>query len=335
MRFEVQEDSKTDSFDELLLHAMINRREIESGDYAIVEGLNEDLNVSLVQVNTTQAIQRLADGSYPGFGTDPRIGVISKYVVDKANESLHILHNQSHKDSEYKKKITLAHQWNEQLLKSRRPYVHVNVSLSPAPQLDSMIPIQKREIDSLTKARSLQVARYVEHTLSPHIDMQALTKIIIIGDSLINSQVLDGFYRYGKEKLKVLGNDKIVDTVKGLLVQKTTSPFQDLPPEVNEAIKEAIPDRFPLKTVRVFDLEKGDRLEFTWDPNRQVTAEYQGNGNFMIVSHLNSSVIAGDKFVTDQITVGQRAYLRNVIRTSSGKVLGNYKSGVIMTLCKL
>ena len=335
MRFEVNAESSPDEFDQLILQAMVDRRELESGDYAIVEGLNDDLNVTLVNINPTMAIKRLTEGSYPGFGTDPRIGVISKYVVDKANENIHILHSQTEKDLEYKRKTILAHQWNEQLLKSRRPYTHVSVSLSQAPQSESKIPIQKREIDSLTKARSLQVARYVEHTLGPHIDMQALTKIIIIGDSLINSQVLDGFYRYGKDKLMVMGNEKVVDTVKGLLAQKTLSPFEDIPVEINEAIKEAIPDRFPLKTVRVFDLEPGDRLEFTWDPNREVTAEYQGNGSFMIVSHLNSSVIAGDKFVTDHITVGERAYLRNVVRTSTGKVLGNYKSGVIMTLFKV
>ncbi|MCB0853859.1 MAG: hypothetical protein KDD63_16655, partial [Bacteroidetes bacterium] len=134
-----------------------------------------------------------------------------------------------------------------------------------------------------------------------------------------------------KDKLMVMGNEKVVDVVKGLLVKKTASPLQDLPPEVDQVI----PDRFPLKSVRVFDLNPGDKLEFTWDPNREVTAEYKGNGSFMIIGHSNSSVVTGDTFVTDHISVGEQAYLRNVIRTTSGKVLGNYKSGVIMTLFKV
>jgi hypothetical protein len=331
MRFSfTSEAPMATSVDELLLYTMIDRRELIPGNYAIVEGLNDDLNVSLMNVNATMKLKRIAQGAYPGYGTDPRIGVISKYIVDKANENIHILQTEKDRNREYRAKFRDSITWNEQLLKSRRPYIHVSVSLSGMPGMESKIPIQKREIDSLTKARSLQVARFVEHTLEGHANMNSLTRIIVVGDSLTNSQVLDGFYQFGKEKLMVLGNDKVIDIVKGLLIQKTASPLQDLPPEVDQVI----PDRFPLKSVRVFDLEPGDKLEFAWDPNREVTAEYKGNGSFMIVSHLNSSVVTGDTFITDQITVGQRAYLRNVIRTTSGKVLGNYKSGVILSLFK-
>ena len=332
MRFDFRnEPFSSSSLDELLLYSMIDRREIQPGNYAIVEGINDDLNISLVNVNATMKLRQLAGGSYSGYGTDPRIGVISKYVVDKANENIHILNNQKDRDREYRLKFRDSINWNEQLIKSRRPYIHVSVSLSGMPGMESKIPIQKREIESLTKARSLQVARFVEHTLESHTDMASLTRIIIVGDSLTNSQVLDGFYQYGKDKLMVMGNEKVVDIVKGLLVKKTASPLQDLPPEVDQVI----PDRFPLKSVRVFDLNPGDKLEFTWDPNREVTAEYKGNGSFMIIGHSNSSVVTGDMFVTDHISVGEQAYLRNVIRTTSGKVLGNYKSGVIMTLFKV
>ncbi|MEZ4775296.1 MAG: hypothetical protein R3D00_19075 [Bacteroidia bacterium] len=332
--FERDITSVIPSFSHLILSHKINRRELETpGVFAVVEGLNEDLNVSLTQVLSASNLQTLTHQSYPGFGTDPRVGVITKFVVDKADESLHVLHTQADKESEYRKKTRLAAEWNEQLLKSRRPFISVRLTLSPAPNSDLNVSLIQREIDNLTMIRSQQVARYAEHSITPHLPMADLKGIIIFGDSLKNTQVLEGFYRFGKEKLIVYGDDQIFDALKGLLADiKEPEPVVASNPQPTPS---SGPRTFSIQSVRVADLKTGDRVEFTWEPGRLVVAEHLGNGSFRIVYHENSSIITGDTFIADKFGVGEKAFLKNVIRPSSGKVLGNYNSGFVKSLNRI
>ena len=324
------DEDKILSFSHLIIQHKTSQRSINSpGVFALVEGLNADLNVSLVDIDVQSKMRIVTHATYPGFGTDPRVGVIARFVVDKANESIHLLHTQKDKEGEYRRKLRLAAEWNHQLIRSRRPFIYLKVALSPAPRSEISVSVQKKEIDGLTMIRSQQVARYAEHTISQHLPMADLTGIIIFGDSLKNSQVLDGFYRFGKEKLIVHGDDQIFDTLKGLFSQR-----DEVETLVDAIISGADVRNQPthLQVVKTIELMPGDRIEFTWEPNRKVMAEFQGNGTFRIKQHEHSSIITGDTFLTDQIQLGQRAFLKNVVRPSSGQVLGNYQSGVIKSL---
>ncbi|MDX2246884.1 MAG: hypothetical protein SF052_08930 [Bacteroidia bacterium] len=334
--FERDSIALTPSFSNLILLHKLNRRELKiPGVYAVVEGLNEDLNVCLIQVQQNHATQTLVHQTYPGFGTDPRVGVISRFVVDKADESLHVLYNQADREAEYKFKFRQAIEWNDQLLKSRRPFIYVKLTLSPAPNSELTVSVIQKEIEGLTMIRSQQVARYAEHTITPHLPMADLTGIVIFGDSLKNSQVLEGFYRFGKEKLIVHGDDQLFDVLKGLLVN-SAEDLPDSSASITETPKTpSAPKTISLQNIRAVDLKTGDRVEFTWEPGRMVVAEHQGSGRFRIVYHENSSVVTGDTFVADMFSVGQKGFLKNVVRPSSGQVLGNYNSGLIKTLNRI
>lgn len=327
---EEQNEGNLPGFSQLIIQHKTSQRSIKfPGIYALVEGLNADLNVTLAETNAQGKMRIITHATYPGFGTDPRVGVISRFVVDKANESIHLLHTQKDKENEYRKKLRLAAEWNHQLIRSRRPFIYVKVALSPAPRSEISVSVQKKEIDGLTMIRSQQVARYAEHAISQHLPMADLTGIIIFGDSLKNSQVLDGFYRFGKEKLIVHSDDQIFDTLKGLFSQR-----DEVETLVDAILSGADVRKQPahIQAVNTVDLRQGDKVEFTWDPNRKVIAELQSNGTFRIIEHEHSSIITGDTFLADQIQVGQRAFLKNVVRPSSGQVLGNYQSGVIKSL---
>ncbi|MEZ4826411.1 MAG: hypothetical protein R3C61_08970 [Bacteroidia bacterium] len=339
--FTCDPSSKGTTFSRLILLHKLTRRELKvPGVYGVVEGINDDLNVDLVQVKPDHSLQVIEHQTFPGFGTDPRVGVIARFVVDKADESLHVLHAQAEKESEYRKKTRQAIEWNEQLLRSRRPFISVKLTLSPAPNSELNVSLIQKEIDDLTMVRSQQVTRYTEYTITPHLAMVDLNGIIIFGDSLKNSQVLEGFYRFGKEKLVVYGDEQIFDILKGLLAEPVKAPVSQSGNTIATAGKNptptpsAGPQTFSLQSVRAVDLKSGDRVEFTWEPGRLVIAEYQGNGNFKIVYHENSSIVTGDTFVADKFTVGEPAYLKNVVRPSGG-VLGNYKSGQVKTLNRI
>lgn len=324
------------SFAQLILTHKIDRRDLKiPGVYAVVEGLNDDLNVSLIQVLSAHNLQTLTHNAYPGFGSDPRVGVIAKFVVDKADESIHVLHTQVDKESEYRKKTRLAAEWNEQLLKSRRPFIAIQLTLSPAPNSDLTVSLTQKEIDNLTMIRSKQVSIFAEHSITPHLPMADLNGIIIFGDSLKNSQVLDGFYQFGKEKLLVYGDDQIYDTLKALLADTDEPEPVVIATQQQTQTQSSGPKTISIQNVRTADLKSGDRVEFTWDPGRMVVAEYQGNGSFRIVYHENSSIITGDTFVADKFVVGEKAFLKNVIRPASGKVLGNYNSGSVKSLNRI
>ncbi|MEM7659305.1 MAG: hypothetical protein AAF399_24510 [Bacteroidota bacterium] len=288
------------------------------GLYGLAEARHETLNLSLIEVASANVIQRKAQQTYPGFGIDPRLGVLAQFVIDEINRNRHVLHTEADKQAEYRRHIEEAIGWNQQLLATRRPFITVTASLAAMPNSPATVTIQRKVIDNLTKMRSQQVARFFDNLVDQHTQPEQLERVVIFGDTMNNDYVLDGFFRYGQDQLLLLSDDRVVDILKGMQV-----PDSALPP-VSEAV--SIPD----------GLMPGDKIEFEWAPNRQVKAMYNGNRSFMIVSHQHSRVITGDTFLLgEEIAVGKPALLKNVMRTTTGKVLGDYRSGALTSLRKL
>ena len=60
------------------------------------------------------------------------------------------------------------------------------------------------------------------------------------------------------------------------------------------------------------DLEPGDRIRLTWSPQRVCDVVYHGNGDFEVLSSVNTGIKAGDWFCCDLIVSGEPLWLSNL-----------------------
>ncbi|RMG27129.1 MAG: hypothetical protein D6730_07805 [Bacteroidetes bacterium] len=297
--------------------------------YAVVEAFASNLHVSVLQFSPAGKPQRVHFERFPGYGEDPRVGVLARYVVDEINSSRHLLHTEEEKNREYQQHFALAKKWNQKLLTTQRPYIHVQAALSAMPNSPSNITIRKKSIEELTRAHSQQLVRYMEKCVQQVCDTEELARIFVLGDTLKNSQVLQAFHRFGQDKLWVWGNEGRLEVLKGLLLN-SREPQLTQPQHALSAEEPPSPTTHPKQQLAAFELPPAATLIFEWSPNRRVKAISRGNGQFEIVEHQHSKVITGDHFVLEHIQMGQPAMLKNVVR--KGKPLGNYRSGAITHL---
>ena len=308
---------------ELIIRKLIKTKQIPrfTNQYGVAEALNRNLNVSLVDIGVTGILKRSRFDSYPGFGTDPRIEVIAKYVVDEINSSWNFLNSHEEKEREYQRQFEEAKKWNEKLTRSIRPYVDVTASLSVAPNSPAVITINKATIDELTRLHSLEISRLFERTTKEEIE--DLANIITIGSTLHNSQVIHGFDRFGKDRRIQLSDDFVFEAMGELLIEQNGRETQ-----AEEKTKNEIQ---AVELIKAETLIAGQKIAFSWKKNRLVVAEYLGNYKFKIIQHEQSKVITDDTFIMDQIAVGKPVVLREVYRPGLGKKLGVYNSGAPIT----
>ena len=57
------------------------------------------------------------------------------------------------------------------------------------------------------------------------------------------------------------------------------------------------------------DLNRGDKVEIGWSPNRMVRLEYLGNSRYTVIESRNSKMLFGDVFVTGCFIAEQPLYL--------------------------
>ncbi|GAB4423599.1 MAG: hypothetical protein OHK0039_40280 [Bacteroidia bacterium] len=302
----------------LIRHLLLKRRiPAEQGIYGVVEALGDTLHLSIVEANGTGNISRKAHQSYPGMGADPRLGALAKYVVDELNRTRHLLDNDTLLQAEYSYQLPYAVQWNEDLAKTRRPHIDIRTYLSAYPDSPGTVTIQKTDIDNLTRTRSRQVSRYFESLTAGQYDMEKFDRLIVLGDSMNNEFVLEGFNSLGRDRILVLDSS----CVEYVLMGMHTSGQQ---------VRVEVPVRIP------GDLQPGDTVEFTWDPSRLVRAIYNGGQRFTIIAHQNSKIVTGDSFLLDgELKLGARAIMRNIIRPPMPHPIGDYKSGEITAFRKL
>lgn len=64
--------------------------------------------------------------------------------------------------------------------------------------------------------------------------------------------------------------------------------------------------------VHIDDLQKGDKVEVTWLPNRRCVFRYEGNAHFTVVEAENAKLQVGDSFDTSCFLIGKPMYLDNL-----------------------
>ena len=82
-------------------------------------------------------------------------------------------------------------------------------------------------------------------------------------------------------------------------------------------ISEEDSDMFDGEGIRAEQLNKGDRVEVAWLPNRRCLFQYLGNMRFAVVENENSKLRAGDTFDAACFLLGQPMYLDNLVRDSN------------------
>lgn len=60
-------------------------------------------------------------------------------------------------------------------------------------------------------------------------------------------------------------------------------------------------------------LQKGWHIQITWEPGRQIIAEYIGCEMFKVIESINSKLSKGDTFQADIITQGEPLYMNRLI----------------------
>lgn len=60
------------------------------------------------------------------------------------------------------------------------------------------------------------------------------------------------------------------------------------------------------------DLEPGDRVRLTWEPQRVCDVVYHGDGEFEVLSSVNTGIKTGDWFCCDLIVSGEPLWLSNL-----------------------
>ena len=64
--------------------------------------------------------------------------------------------------------------------------------------------------------------------------------------------------------------------------------------------------------VHINDLQKGDRVEVTWLPNRRCVFRYEGDAHFTVVEAENAKLQVGDSFDAACFIIGKPMYLDNI-----------------------
>ena len=64
--------------------------------------------------------------------------------------------------------------------------------------------------------------------------------------------------------------------------------------------------------VHINDLQKGDRVEVTWLPNRRCVFRYEGDAHFTVVEAENAKLKVGDTFDAACFIIGKPMYLDNL-----------------------
>jgi hypothetical protein len=68
--------------------------------------------------------------------------------------------------------------------------------------------------------------------------------------------------------------------------------------------------------IHINDLQKGDRVEVTWLPNRRCVFRYECEAHFFVEEAENAKLHVGDTFDTACFLIGQPMYLDNVQRNN-------------------
>ncbi len=198
-------------------------------DFALIEALGENLNMSVVHVNDDNEIKRSHFKIFPGRGNDPRVRVIAKKIVEDIDRQEGLFPNSQAREKEIEQQYKIAEQILQKHEKYPKPYQMVTTSFSILPQRLLSVTLSMQEIEQMAGFEVKQITQFfVTHFLEEvKLEADNFEKIILIGNTLDNNLVKREFFRFGSHNLINITNSELSIVLQALLSE--VSPASSKP----------------------------------------------------------------------------------------------------------
>jgi len=206
--FKIEDTNKTLAELTVIHYINKNNLKIQNKDFAIIEALGTNLNMSIINVKDN-ITERKHFKAFPEYGTDPRVHVIAKKIVDDINRQEGLLSSAEDLKSEYKRHQTKAIKIIEALKSFKKPFLTLSTTFAVEPSRKLVTNLALDEIDNLCFLHSRQFSSFLtDHFLqAAKIKILELDKIFLIGNTFNNDLVKNEFSRFGNERLVFLSDD--------------------------------------------------------------------------------------------------------------------------------
>jgi len=284
----------------VLHHINKNNFQIQNKDYAVIESLGENLNMSVVRVKDNIA-EKIHFKTFPEYGTDPRVHVIAKKIVDDVNRQEGLLSKTEDLKKEYKRHQTKAIKIIEALKNFKKPFLTLSTTFAVEPSRKLVTNLSIEEVDKLSFLHARQFSSFLtDHFLNTiGIKILDLDKIFLVGNTFNNELVNKEFVRFGADRIIYMSDD-----ISIVLQEAYAKPITNEPVIDNNATmfmvddKNIVPETYQMfNKLNVADLKMGQEVKLTnSDPVKGIEIQimqYLGKNKF-VIKESNRSLRSGD-----------------------------------------
>lgn len=322
----------------LLVDYFIEKQHISCNDnnYAVVEALGNDLNISIVKVYNEYDRERCELQSFHDFGVDPRVKVLAERIVDDINRQEGLLNTDADKKKEYKRQYPIARHYLKELERQSAPYLIIQTTFAADPERKHNINLDVQSIERETGMFIRQISRSFENVVNKAgLQTEKLEKIFLTGNTLNNKLVQQEFSRFGSEKLQFVEDKMLSVLLIALLLPSREKPDSSSAAETTQAT--AMQREYqPTEFITVAKLKPETKIKLlNHDPTPGKGAsmqemQYLGDNKFLIINSTRS-LRAGDiaTAVTAVWTSGIQVDLKI---ERGGKALGQFRTRPIVKI---
>ena len=332
-------------FDVAIVKDFIKKQRITVNNkrFAIVEATGKHLNMSIVDVNGSQ-VERKFFKQFEDFGTDPRIQVIAKKIVDDVNRQEGLLKDDADIKKEYLRHQLKARKIVEALKNFSKPYLRLETTYAVDPNRKIVINLAIEEIDRLSYLHARQFSGFfTDYFLNKaKVKTLDLEKIILIGSTLNNDMIKAEFARFGESRLVPYSNSDFSFVLESVFSGNDTqmqtdnnaTMFLELEPANNAGINQKVYRK--TDSITVGQLQPGQQVKLNnFDPAPGKGAatqefEYIGAQNFRVISSTRS--LMPNDIVTAITKVWTAAIQIDLEVNRGGKSLGVFRTRPVVTI---
>jgi len=325
--FEIEEQNNC--FSELVIKNYIFQNSLYLQDKKIVvlEGLNENLNISIVEV-VENKVKEIDIKTFSQLGDAPEISTIANEIVEDIKTSYS--NTSASINTEYARHKIKAKKVLAEIKTTKKP--QLTVSTTFASDLNKRL-IANISISRFNELANLQ-ARIIFAAFNENfkIKITEFDKIFLIGDSLNSELVKAEFENYSSGKNIYLSNN--ISEILGALFEKPETKIEDdtatmflVAEPDNEQTNEVFME---ISTLIIDDLKVGQKIKISnYDGRKGKGAsmqmfEYLGNNQLKIIESSRSLKVG---FIAEPVTKTWHqgiAVVLNII--NKGKKIGKFKT---------
>ena len=282
-------------FSELVIKNHIEEKSlyIQDKKFVVLEALEDNLNISIVQVKENQA-SRIEQRTFAKHGIDPKKYVIAKEIVDDISRSAKIHSVPEMLENEYKRHQLKAEKIISQLDNFDKNILSVSTSLAEDLQKIYITKINISEINKLVEIQAKKILATFADNFK--IKITDIDKIFLVGDALNNELVKNEFSQFGQDKIIYFTND-IGSIIKTSLIEENPNAIDDeatmfLASDGDEQTTER--QYSVVQTVNLSELEIGQYVKLTNNDPRPGKGEsiqifeYQGENKLKVIESTRS-----------------------------------------------